>query len=149
MLLILYHHETNVQTVHIYCCIHATYIRTDTAVYTDTVCMYSHQSTDQPGKIAKPARGQLNRNNKNFPVPALARKFVLERQAWPSRPASVCSFSILRLNLLLTRGIPPDFREDVYLFIPPYAMGSIPSLSGRATCVPMTFAAESLSAQSQ
>ena len=29
------------------------------------------------------------------------------------------SFSTLRLNLVLTRGISPDFRGSVHLFIPP------------------------------
>ena len=32
------------------------------------IIIYS-KSTDQPGKVAKPARGQLNRENKYFPVP--------------------------------------------------------------------------------
>ena len=40
------------------------------------VCMYDHymydhthsKSVDQPGKVANPARGQLNRKNKYFPV---------------------------------------------------------------------------------
>ena len=35
------------------------------------VCMYGHtysKSTDQPGKVASPARGQLNRKNEYFPV---------------------------------------------------------------------------------
>ena len=50
-----------------------------------------------------------------------------------SRPASACSFSSLRLNMVLTHGIPPDFRGGVnILFIPPYAIGSVPSLSGDA-----------------
>ena len=33
--------------------------------------MYGHtyiKSMDQPGKVASPARGQLNRKNENFPV---------------------------------------------------------------------------------
>ena len=34
-----------------------------------------------------------------------------------SCPASACSFSILRLNLALTRGIPPDFYAGVHIFI--------------------------------
>ena len=55
------------------------------------------------------------------------------RRVRPSRPASACSFSTLRLNLVLTRGIPPDFHGGVHLFIPPYAIGSVPSLSGHAT----------------
>ena len=37
-----------------------------------TVCMYGHhiysKSRDQPGKVANPARGQLNRENEYFPV---------------------------------------------------------------------------------
>ena len=35
------------------------------------VCMYRHtysKSLDQPGKVASPARGQLNRKNEYFPV---------------------------------------------------------------------------------
>ena len=31
-------------------------------------------------------------------------------------------------NLVLTRGISPAFREVVHLFIPPTAIGSVPSL---------------------
>ena len=71
MLLILYH-DTNIQTVHTYCCIHGTvhtiHICTVTAVCTCTVCMYSNQRMDQPGKVTKPARGQLNRKNEQLPV---------------------------------------------------------------------------------
>ena len=40
------------------------------------VCMYGHtysKSIDQPGKVASPARGQLNRKNGIFPCP---RSFV-------------------------------------------------------------------------
>ena len=39
------------------------------------VCMYGHtysKSMDQPGKVANPARGQLNRENEYSPVPARA-----------------------------------------------------------------------------
>ena len=35
------------------------------------VCMYGHtysKSMDQPGKVASPARGHLNRKNEYFPV---------------------------------------------------------------------------------
>ena len=41
------------------------------SVYCMYVCMYSHtysKSMDQPGKVASPARGQLNRENEDFPV---------------------------------------------------------------------------------
>ena len=54
------------------------------------------------------------------------------RRVRPFRPASACSFPSLRLNLVLTRGIPPDFRGGVhYFFEPPYAIGPVPSLSDR------------------
>ena len=33
------------------------------------VCMYG---ADQPGKVANPARGQLNRENEHSPVPVRA-----------------------------------------------------------------------------
>ena len=72
---------------------------------------------DQQGKAANPARAQLNRENEYSPVPVRASEFGLGRQVQPSRPASACSFSILRLNLVLTHGIPPDFRGGVHLFI--------------------------------
>ena len=84
---------------------------------------------DQPGKVANAARGQLNRKNENFPVPVWARESSLARWARPFRPASACSFSSLKLNLVLTLGIPPDARGGVQLFIPPAAIGSVPSLS--------------------
>ena len=35
------------------------------------LCMYDHtcsKSMDQPGKVANPARGELNRENEYFPV---------------------------------------------------------------------------------
>ena len=54
-------------------------------------------------------------------------EFALARRVRPSCPASACSFSILRLNLVPTHGIPPDFRGGVHIFIPPTAIGSVPS----------------------
>ena len=76
-----------------------------------------NKSMDQPGKVANPARGQLNRENEFSSVPVRALEFGLARRVQPSRPASACSCSILRLNLVLTRGIPPDFRGGVHLFV--------------------------------
>ena len=38
-------------------------------------CVYGHiiyQSMDQPGKVANPTRGQLNKENEHFPVPVRA-----------------------------------------------------------------------------
>ena len=71
----------------------------------------------QPAKVANLARGQLNRRNGHFPVPVRPGEFDLVIRVRPSRPASACSFSILRLNLVLTHGIPPDFRVGVHSLI--------------------------------
>ena len=74
---------------------------------------------DQPGKAANPTRGQLNMENDFFPVTICASEFCLAirvRQSVPSR-VSLLFFSILRLNLVLTYGTPPDFRgASIYLF---------------------------------
>ena len=61
------------------------------------------------------------------PVIVRADKFGLARQVRPSHPASACSFSIIRLNMVLTRGTPPVFRGGVHLFMPQSAIGSVPS----------------------
>ena len=39
---------------------------------------------------------------------------------------------MLRLNLVLTHGIPPEFRGGVHLFKPPSGIGSAPSLLSHA-----------------
>ena len=49
----------------------------------------------------------------------------------PSHPASAC-FSILRLNLMLTHGIPLDFRFGIHLIMPPIVIGSVTRLLGHA-----------------
>ena len=72
---------------------------------------------DQPGKVANPVRGQLNRENEYFifscprsPLRSWSRE---TGSAVPSR-VSLLIF-ILRLNLVLTYGIPPEFRGGVHL----------------------------------
>ena len=45
----------------------------------------------QPGKVANPACGQLNRENEYFPVRVRAREFGLARRVRLSRPASAYS----------------------------------------------------------
>ena len=54
------------------------------------------------------------------------------RQIWPCRLLSACSFSTLRLNLVLTHGILPDVHGGVHIFSPPHTIGSVQSLSGHA-----------------
>ena len=61
------------------------------------------------------SRGQLNRENVFFLVSVCAQESGLTRRIWPSRPASACSFSILKMNLELThRRIPPISAEASY-----------------------------------
>ena len=42
---------------------------------------------DQPGKVANPARGQLDRENDYFPVHVRALEFGLARRVRQLRPA--------------------------------------------------------------
>ena len=90
---------------------------------------------DQPDKVANPARGQLNRESEHFPVPVRAPENLVSRDGFG------LLISILRLNLVLTYGIPPEFRGGVHLFI--YNRPDF------INCVPMAFTAESPPAQAQ
>ena len=80
------------------------------------VIAYS-KGKDEPGRVANPARGQLNRENVFFPVPVRALRFWSREtsSAVPSRVSLLTS--ILRLNLALTHGTPPEFRGGVNLSI--------------------------------
>ena len=71
---------------------------------------------DQPGKVASPARGHLNRKN-NISLSAFVPK-ICSRETGSAVPSRVSLLiSILRLDLVLTYGIPPEFRGGVHLFI--------------------------------
>ena len=75
------------------------------------------KSMDQPGKVANPARGQLNRENQIFPCPRSHLR-IWSRETGSAVPSRVSLLiSILRLNLVLTYGIPPEFRGGVHLLI--------------------------------
>ena len=69
----------------------------------------------------------------NISLSAFVPENLISRDGFgsPSRVSLLISI-LLRLNLLHAHGIPPEFRGGVHLFIfkPPYAIGSIPSLSG-------------------
>ena len=66
----------------------------------------------QPGKVANPARGQLNREN-IFPCPR-ACLIIWSRETGSAVPSRFSLLiSILRLNVVLTYGIPPEFRGGV------------------------------------
>ena len=98
--------------------------------------LYGHtysMSRDQPGKVADPSRGQLNREKFIFPCPRSCLR-IWSRETGSVIPSRVSLLiSIHRLNLVLTYGIPPKFRGGVHLFIHNrYAIGSVPSVSGHA-----------------
>ena len=84
--------------------------------------MYCHtysKSTDEPAKVANPVRGQLNRENEYFIFPCpRSRLIIWSRETGSAIPSRVSLLiSILRLNLVVTYGIPPEFRDGVHLFI--------------------------------
>ena len=96
--------DASVVSTYVYCCLHLFKHQVPYIFYLGTgkyVCMVI-KSMDQPGKVANLACGQLNRENECFPVPVRAWEFGLARQVQPSRPASACSISLLRPNLVLT-----------------------------------------------
>ena len=78
-------------------------------IHLQYVCMvitYS-KSKDQPGKVANPARGQLNRGNVFFPC-SRSRLRIWSRETGSAVPSRVSLLiSILRPNLMLTSGILP------------------------------------------
>ena len=57
---------------------------------------------DQSGKVANPARGQLNRENGYFPVFPFAPENLVSRVRPSILPVSARSLSTLRLNLVLS-----------------------------------------------
>ena len=87
---------------------------------------------DQPGKVANPARGQLNREN-NIPLSPCVPENLVSRDGFISRPVprqpahlhtQAESGAYLRDSSRVPRRRP--FMK------PPYATGSVPSLSGHA-----------------
>ena len=86
---------------------------------------------DQPGKVANPARGQLNREH-NIPLSPCVPENLVSRDGFsrpvPRQPAhshtQAESGAYLRDSSRVSRRRP--FMK------PPYAIGSVPSLSGHA-----------------
>ena len=68
---------------------------------------------NRAGKVASPARGQLNRKKCIFPCPRSCLR-IWSRETDSAVPSRVSLLiSILRLNLVLTYGIPPEYRGGV------------------------------------
>ena len=73
-----------------------------------------------------------------FPCPRSCLR-IWSRETGSGVPSRVSLLiSILRLSLVLTYGIPPDFRGGVIFFLkPPYAIGSSPEFIESHNFVPM------------
>ena len=88
---------------------------------------------DQPGKVAYPARGQLNREN-NIPLSSCVPENLVSRDVFgspvPRQPAHLHTQAESG-DYLRDYSRVPRRRPFIYLK-PPYAIGSVPSLSGQA-----------------
>ena len=72
---------------------------------------------DQLGKVVNLAGGQLEGGNDFFPYPC-SRLRISSRDTGLAVPSRVSLLiSILRPNLVLTYGIPPEIRGGIHLFI--------------------------------
>ena len=91
------------------------------------------QSMDQPGKVANPARGELNREN-NIPLSPCVPENLVSRdgfsRAVPRQPAHLHTQAESGAYLRDYSRVP---RRRLFIYFkPPYAIGSVPSLSGHA-----------------
>ena len=86
---------------------------------------------DQPGKVASPARGQLNREN-NIPLSPCVPENLVSRDGFsrpvPRQPAHLHTQAEYGAYLRDSSRVP---RRRPFMK-PPYAIGSVPSLSGHA-----------------
>ena len=86
---------------------------------------------DQPGKVANPARGQLNREN-NILLSPCAPENLVSRDGFsrpvPRQPAHLHTQAESGAYLRDSSRVP---RRRPFMK-PPYAIGSVPSLSGHA-----------------
>ena len=102
---------------------------------TDRDCHTYSKSMDQLGKVANPARGQLNRENEYFPCPRSCLR-IWSREtvsAVPSRVSMLISILSQAEYGAYSRDSSRVPRRRPYIYFkPPYAIGSVPSLSGHA-----------------
>ena len=86
---------------------------------------------DQPGKVANPARGQLNREN-DVPLSPCVPENLVSRDGFsrpvPRQPARLHTQAESGAYLRDSSRVP---RRRPFMK-PPYAIGSVPSLSGHA-----------------
>ena len=87
---------------------------------------------DQPGKVANPARGQLNRET-NIPLSPCVPENLVSRDGFsrpvPRQPAHLHTQAESGAYLRDSSRVP---RRRPFMKPPYYAIGSVPSLSGHA-----------------
>ena len=90
---------------------------------------------DQPGKVANPARGQLNRENEYIPLSPCGPENLASRDGFTRpvsrQPAHLHNTRAESGAYLLVRDSSRVPRRRPFMK-PPYAIGSVPSLSGHA-----------------
>ena len=83
--------------------------------------MYGHtysKSMDQQGKVASQSCSWSAEQGKTIFFSPRSRLTIWSRETGSAVPSRVSLLiSILRLNMVLTYGIPPEFRGGVHLFI--------------------------------
>ena len=102
-------------------------------MYSSYVCMAITSSGLGVDREWLPIRRVFSRTGKiTFSLSLYAPDNLVTRDRFvrPSYPASAWSFSTLRLNLVLTHGVPTAFHGGVHLLTPPMVIGSVSSLSG-------------------
>ena len=87
---------------------------------------------DQPGKVANPARGQLNKENQYIPLLPCVPENLVSRDGFnrpdPRQPAHLHTQAESGAYLRDSSRVP---RRRPFMK-PPYAIGSVPSLSSHA-----------------
>ena len=119
------------------------------------VCVYGYtysKSMDYPDVVGyQSCSWSAEQGKLIFPCPR-SRLRIWSRETGSAVPSRVSLLvSILRLNLVLTYGIPPEFLDGVHLDLFKAAIRHrvSPGFIGSRNCVPMAFTAESPPAQGQ
>ena len=87
---------------------------------------------DEPGKVANPARGQLNRENEYFHLSPCVPENLVSRDGFSSPvPRQLAHLHTQAESSAYLRDSSRVPRRRPFIK-PPYAIGSVPSLSGHA-----------------
>ena len=82
------------------------------------ICMVTHIARVWSNRVRLPILHVVSWTGKmNISLSPFAPENLASRDGFGSPPRVCLLISILRLNLVLTYGIPPEFRGGVHLFI--------------------------------